>query len=130
MTKENYLNLKNELKETAQQIKSLKFTKKLSSQAYSNFSSFKKNVAMQNSKDIVSKWTTCMDAYNTLCKTIYQLTALSKEYRHKHIVYSMARGKEYSQIESKTRDNNKPDWSLIKTYMNQYKFDEVSEIVA
>lgn len=38
---------------------------------------------------------------------------LSRKYRNAHIAYCMLRGTEYQRIESKVRENNEPDWSVI-----------------
>ena len=42
-------------------------------------------------------------------------------YRTNHIAYSMARGKSYDQIESKTPRAGEPYWSLINEIIEQIK---------
>ena len=41
-------------------------------------------------------------------------------YRHMHIAYCLLRGRTMEQIERTNRENNKPDHSFIKTYMEMY----------
>ena len=44
----------------------------------------------------------------------------ARDYRHKHIVYCLLRGKTMEQIENKNREHNEPNASLIKKYMEEY----------
>lgn len=37
----------------------------------------------------------------------------SRDYRHYHIAYCMARGTGYERIEPKVREGNEPNWKLI-----------------
>jgi len=46
---------------------------------------------------------------------IRDLILLQKEYRTKHIAYSMARGKKYEEIERYSR--SEPDWKQINELM-------------
>lgn len=39
---------------------------------------------------------------------------LSRDFRHKHIAYSLLKGNKYEQIEKSVRKGNEPDWNLIK----------------
>lgn len=41
-------------------------------------------------------------------------------YRHLHIAYSMARGKEYNQIEKYVRPGNEPSWGAINRWFELY----------
>jgi type I site-specific restriction-modification system R (restriction) subunit len=50
----------------------------------------------------------------------YQIRKKKHIYRHKHIAYSMMRGRTYEQIESKCRENNKSDQNLIRELINEY----------
>jgi len=126
MNKKNYFNLKNELKELAAKIKSAKQERKLYQQANSGNDLFRKNVTMQNSADILKKWEDTNNKYSLLCDAINEVIRLKREYRHKHIIISMARGKSYNQIESKVREGNEPDWCYIKQLKDGYIFDEVA----
>ena len=40
--------------------------------------------------------------------------------RHKHIAYSMMRGRTYEQIEAKCRKDNRPDMDLIQRIIGEY----------
>jgi hypothetical protein len=51
----------------------------------------------------------------------WELEQKKSEYRHEHIVYSMARGKSYKEIENYTRPGNEPKWHLIESILlNEY----------
>lgn len=43
----------------------------------------------------------------------WKLPERISEYRHNHIAYSMARGKDYKDIEKKIRKGNEPNWGII-----------------
>lgn len=130
MNSENYFKLKSELKELAKEIKSAKRIKKEIEVAYSDIAKFKKNVTMQHTKDIVAKWKTWGDKYRSLCDAINNVSSLKYKFRHKHIIYSMARGKTYEQIEQKVRKGNEPDWFTIEKLKEDYGFDEARETVS
>lgn len=55
----------------------------------------------------------------------YSLLKQRRDYRHRHIAYSMLRGRTYDQIESKCREDNKPNMDLIKELMDEYSKDNV-----
>ena len=46
-------------------------------------------------------------------------------YRHRHIAYSLLKGKTYDQIENNCREGNEPDWSLIEEIKNEYAPEDV-----
>ena len=79
MTKEQYLELKNELKQHASNIKFLK-----------------KSVRTQNS-DLVKKH---LGSWDILHRTRIEQKILSRNYRTKHIFMSLIRGKTREQIEN------------------------------
>lgn len=45
--------------------------------------------------------------------------------RHKHIAYSMMRGRTYEQIEAKCRKGNSPDQNLIQEIIRAYGTTDV-----
>jgi len=45
--------------------------------------------------------------------------------RHKHIAYSMMRGRTYEQIEAKCREGNSPDMDLIQRIIGEYNTADV-----
>ena len=47
----------------------------------------------------------------------------SRNYRHKHIAYSMLRGRAYEEIERTCREE--PDWDLIERIKNEYAAEDV-----
>lgn len=51
----------------------------------------------------------------------WDLETKTKEFRHQHIAYSMALGREYKEIENYTRPGNEPNWKYIDTILfNEY----------
>jgi len=50
---------------------------------------------------------------------------LGKDYRHMHIAYCLLRGRTMEQIESKNRENNKPNTYLINEYMEKYREETI-----
>ena len=44
-----------------------------------------------------------------------------------NIVYALAKGKTYNQVERKVRENNKPEWWAIKSVL-KFKFEKVGLI--
>ena len=52
------------------------------------------------------------------------------ERRHKHIAYSMLKGKEYEQIEPYVRPGNEPSMKLVEQYMEEYsEGPETEEVI-
>ena len=49
-----------------------------------------------------------------------ELLTLKWNYRHRHIAYSIMRGKSYQQIERKCREDNQPNFDKIKELINEY----------
>ena len=47
------------------------------------------------------------------------------EYRHKHIAYSMMRGRTYEQIEQKCAPDNKPNLDLVERIIDEYAKKDV-----
>lgn len=50
----------------------------------------------------------------------YKIIKLKRRYRHRHIAYSMMKGRKYKEIERKCRKDNKPDHNLIREIINAY----------
>lgn len=90
ISKEKYLALKNELKSLAKEIRTAKSTHK----------------EAQRKND--APWV-----------ILANLTALKFQARHKHIVYSLAKGKDYGCVERKVRENNQPDWAYIRRLQDE-----------
>lgn len=87
INKEKVLSLKSSLKQVAQELKR---SKKDFKQA-------------QRDGDFSKQW------------KLYSSIQINKFfYRHTHIAYCLMKGKTYEQIESKVKENNKPDWKVIK----------------
>lgn len=56
------------------------------------------------------------------------LVGQRSEYRHKHIAYSLMRGKTYEQIENFTRNGNKPNLRYVETIKSQYIAENSYEV--
>lgn len=55
----------------------------------------------------------------------YRIHYKKRDCRHKHIAYSMMRGRTYEQIEPKCREDNKPDQDLIRRIIGEYGTQDV-----
>jgi len=116
MTKEEYINLKNDLKKLALEIKLNKKENKI----------LNKNLTVLNNElakirvEKEAKIKEYNEVYNKTIHSISKIIQLKHEYRIKHIFYSLIRGKKYIQIERKCKnvirvlDNkgNVLDWYL------------------
>ena len=59
------------------------------------------------------------------CSQQYNILKSKMTYRHKHIVYSMMRGRTYEQIEPKCRKGNEPDQKLLQEITSEYSAQNV-----
>jgi len=101
MTKQQYLEVKNELKLLAQVIKFKKHNLRASTSQH-----------MGGSK---KEW----PEPESIQKYEHSLYYALFQYRHKHIVMSFMRGKTREQIE-KPKENNKPNEAYIKKLLEEY----------
>jgi hypothetical protein len=122
MTKEQFLNLKSEQKHLASEIKTDKSNRKTSQREVTKF-------IFENPYSWVSgkHWSNeQIERYNLLSKESKKcLDALSKDksdYRYKHIIYSLSKGKTYNQIEQKVRKENKPNIDTLKSVASEYDY--------
>lgn len=128
MTKEQYFNLRDELKELAKLIRQVKTQVKENQR---NLSNYEKSV-MTSPEDYYRIGEKLEGWYKTLRPartTQTDMMNLKCEYRARHILYSLARGRTMDQIEPKIRDENcywyeKTYSTLIPKYVEQYGFDE------
>jgi len=90
ISKEKYIALKEELKSLAKEIRATKSAHK----------------EAQRKND--APWV-----------ILANLTALKFQARHKLIVYSLVRGKDYGCVETKVRENNEPDWAYIRRLQDE-----------
>lgn len=117
MTKLNYLKLKKRLKKISNNIKTNRSELKEAQRSLSVPNPTTDDASINLGYNLCRKKNKCI---NNNFK-------LKHEFRHNHIVISMARGKTYEQIENKVREGNEPSWSFIKTLKDLYGFDEVEE---
>lgn len=129
MTKLNYLKLKKELKSLAKEIREAKNVRREVERNYSNsnYSTQLKNITMSNSEDILKMFKD--NPYRAVETARSEHKKRCWTYRHKHIVYCLARGRTIEQIELKVREGNERSNSLIEKYKEQYGFDESIEVV-
>ena len=55
----------------------------------------------------------------------YKLLGKRRNYRHRHIAYSLMRGRTYEQIEPKCAEGNEPDMNLVRSITNEYRKEDV-----
>jgi hypothetical protein len=131
MTRENYLKLKNELKQLAIEIKEAKKIRKEVQKAYQSNKLTKENITMMNSAKLLEMYENNAKKFDAswgmFCQAMNDVYSRQNEYRYKHIVISLARGKTYEQIEPKVRKGNEPNWKYIDDYKKEYGFDEPRE---
>lgn len=89
--KTEYYKLKQELKETAKEIKTTRFQYKEAQRSH---------------------------LYMVQAKLGWRLDDITKDYRHKHIALSEARGKTRDQIE-RPREGNEPNEGCIAAYLDR-----------
>jgi hypothetical protein len=122
MTKEKYLELKSHLKQLAHSIRNHKINYKAAQKEFSNCERLHgTRTAYECGRISEEIWEKYVKPYWNahyweVLKLGIRVLDLKEEYRYCHIVYSMARGKTYKQIESKTRDDNKVSWPKINRY--------------
>lgn len=59
------------------------------------------------------------------CTLQYTILKMKRDYRHRHIAYSLMKGRTYEQIEPKCAENNKPDHELIQRIISEYNTTNV-----
>jgi hypothetical protein len=123
MTKENYLKLKQELKELVKKIREEKNLRKFNNK---NLSKFQKetNVSLNSffeGRISSSFWNEHKNEYYTLCEKLNssrrEANSLSDQYRHMHVFYCLERGRKYGEIEQKVHEGNE----LSEIFMNNLK---------
>jgi hypothetical protein len=97
-TVKNYLTLKSELKQLASELRNDKASIKQTQKECGS------GAACDQQAAVVTKKRTC---------------------RHRHIAYSMMRGRTYEQIEAKCREGNSPDQNLIQEIIRAYGTQDV-----
>lgn len=97
------LSIKEELKSITKEIKS---TKQEYKQYQKSGLAFRENLFDPDSENKKKVW--------RLWGLGDVVEKLSKDFRHKHIAYSLLKGNKYEQIEKSVRKGNEPDWNLIK----------------
>lgn len=59
------------------------------------------------------------------CALQYSILKNRMDCRHKHIAYSMMKGRTYEQIEPKCKEDNKPNMDLVKRIIDEYSAQNV-----
>lgn len=134
MTKETYFNLKQELKDLAVKIRETKIGHKNDQRGFSISSKkgtfndyYEGRINSATWEEIRPEYN---KAYNKQANSHSDLMSMKREYRHKHIVYSLARGRTMEQIEPKVREGNEPSRHELERLKELYGFDKVEEPVA
>lgn len=132
MTKETYLNLKQELKDLAVKIRETKTEHRGAQRECSLYGNEHGTfIDYYNGKIDSATWEKIRPEYSKRSNAAYSafdnLKSMQHEYRHKHIVYSLARGRTMEQIEPKVREGNEPSRYELNRLKELYGFDEVEE---
>lgn len=121
MTKEQYLNLKQELKDLAVKIRETKNSFKGKQREFSKFE--KENGLVNEMRRTV--YEIHKDEYYKLYKGQrddgWSLNEMRYNYRHMHIVYCFARGRTILEIEPRVKEGNDPSWFEIKRLSKKYE---------
>ena len=129
MTKQQYLDLRNQVKLLARQIKETKIEFKQTQRDYSNF--YNQHFDAINSRGYRKgqEWIDCQSTFKSLDDKQYQFTLevprLKSNFRYFHIAYSLARGKTYQQIEPKTKEGNAYSEEDIAKVRKEFELDVV-----
>ena len=136
MNKANYIELRNTLKEMREELKVVKPEYKSAQKALSTcqkeFGSwnalYKELESLHITKKEFDERTQILSKFSTIiCHKLNEKESLQDEYRHLHIVYSLARGRTMEQIEPKVREGNEPNLSQITALKERYGFDDVDD---
>jgi hypothetical protein len=136
MTKENYLKLKNELKELAIVIRNTKTEFKADQRIFdkavlehgSFMGLYKQLESLKITKTEFDMWYKQLSTFgDSMSFARSEKFNLKDTYRYKHIVYSLARGKTIEQIENKNAKDNEPSLSQINSVKEEYGFDDIDE---
>lgn len=129
MTKEQYLNLKGELKELAKEIRQTKNERREKART---FSFFEKNNGGFNDyyegRIGETQWLSIREDYNKLLhaqvNSAEDVTILKREFREKHIAYCLARGRTLKEIEPHNKEGNEIDAFTFKSILKKYEIPE------
>lgn len=129
MTREQYFELKAELKELATKIRETKNERKVSSRAFSLFE--KENGSFNDyyeGRIGETQWMSIRDGYHEVYRAqnaaIESVDNLKREYRLRHIVYCLARGRTLSQIEPHNKEGNEISIYFLKPFLKKYELPE------
>lgn len=62
-------------------------------------------------------WEENMRERGRMFKAFRQLEQWGYEYRHRHIAYSMAKGRTYFEVERSVREGNDPDFTVVAIHL-------------
>ena len=129
MTKEQYLSLKEELKELGKKIREAKNGHKNDQREFSHYQRDNGTFNDYYEGRINSTtWETIRPEYNKLYNKQFEsmsdLHRMQREFRHKHIVYCFARGRTMKEIEPKVRQGNEPSRQELQRLMKMYDVRE------
>ena len=128
MTKEQYLQLKDELKALAKQISSDRNEFKNRQRKFSLGEKEHGTLDDAYSGNNDAKQKGISEVYRPMYKMQSDLLEMKHDYRAKHIAYSMARGRTIDQIEPKTRDDYGYNYWRDEAYRKAKKLCEELDI--
>lgn len=119
MTKEQFLSLRDELKELAIQLRSAKADRKSKQRDFSTIDTayedyFNKKYSSQEWEEVQPRYAQLYKLQDNARQTVEDLKL---DYRVKHIVYSMAKGRTIDQIEKQVdQEDEQKKWARNKAY--------------
>lgn len=129
MTREQYFELKAELKELAKKIRATKDERKQNCRSFSLFE--KQNGGFNDyyeGRIGETQWLAIRSDYNQLLRaqngSIEDVETLRRGYRLRHVVYCLARGRTMAEIEPQNKEGNELSIELLKPFLKKYELSE------
>ena len=105
----NITKIKNEINNLAKELSETKLK-------YKQLQS--KNSKLYRGKTMT--WQETREAYGEEWSAFSRKNRLKNDFRHRHIAWSLIKGRKYEQIERYTRPDNEPDTQAINVYIQEF----------
>lgn len=129
MTREQYFELKAELKELAKKIRAKKDERKSNCRSFSLFE--KQNGGFNDyykGRISQTQWLAIRSDYDQLLRalndSIEDVEILRRDYRLRHVAYCLARGRTMAEIEPRNKEGNELSIELLKPFLKKYELSE------
>lgn len=128
MTRTQYLTLKEELKELVQKIRNQKAVRRTTAQAFSKFQKenhtfndfYKRRIGDSDWLPIKEEY---WKHYKQQLNAAEDVDKMRADYRIKHVVYCIARGRTLEEIEPHVREGNELDKRQLKKMLEAYEVE-------